>query len=218
MSNYQRMDDGQPAMYQQQQYPVPYPPSAQQPYPQSSLPAPIPLDPSSYPPSYPPAQSYPASAALPRPGHLLHGAWSDGIFDCFDSGVICLLSLFLPCVRFAQTVSRLRFLPFPTALLLHGLPYVAYTVLYVAINVAYPQTYGTDTNPDYSAAYIALLVVMMAAHLAYVLVGTVYRGRLRREYGIEGNGCEDFCWHLCCNCCAIAQEARHVDRDFGVPV
>jgi len=149
---------------------------------------------------------------------VMHGVWSDGIFDCFDSGIICLLSLFLPCVRFGLTVSRLRLLSFPAGLLLHGIPYILYTVLYTYINVAFPQTYGTEVNPDYSSTFVVLLVVMIAAHLMVVLVGAWYRGKIRQEYGIPGHACDDFCWHFCCGCCALAQAARHVDRDFGLPV
>lgn len=37
------------------------------------------------------------------------------------------------------------------------------------------------------------------------------RGELRRKYGIAGNACEDCCCYFCCTCCAITQEARHVD-------
>ena len=230
MSNYQRLDEPfanagyaqqhqqpyavPPQQPQQPQYPHPYPPqphsdqpyNIQQPY-YAQPPPPVVAAP------YPPLVSQVGS-----PGHIAHGQWSDGIFDCFDSAGICIVSLFLPFLRWSTTVSRLRYLSFPAALLLSAPPFLLYTALYVYLNVKYPSTYGTDVVESYSAIYFVLLAVMIVSHLAFVALGAYYRGKVRSEYGVRGNGVEDCCWHLCCGCCAIAQEARHVDRDFGIPV
>lgn len=35
---------------------------------------------------------------------------------------------------------------------------------------------------------------------------------LRAKFGIEGNCCADCCCHLWCRCCAIAQEAREIQK------
>ena len=125
----------------------------------------------------------------------------------------------LPAVfALAQTVSRASILPFPTALLLHATPYIAYTVLYCYLNVHYPSTYGTDLSPQVTGTYIALLVLLMLMHVAFIALGAWARGRLRKAYGISGAVHEDIGWQCCCTCCAIAQEARHVDRDYGLQV
>jgi Cys-rich protein (TIGR01571 family) len=225
--NYNRLDSGDDHQYQahllpahDQQQPQHPPPS----YPQhlravASPPAaytqpvqPFTSQPAVFPPAAFQSGSLPSSEyRVPAPlvlhpgvpGHLHPGLWSDSIWDCFDSCVICLLALFLPSLRWALTVSRVSLLPFPTALLLHGVPYVAYTVLFCYMNVRYPSTYGTDANPEVTGAYIALLVMLVVMHLAFVAVGAWARGRLRKRYGISG---------------AISQEARHVDRDYGLPV
>lgn len=241
MSNYQRLNEPlvypnhpqHPSQQQQQQhyavapsYPQPpqpqyaqhYPPPNHVDHPYSAHQQQQPLyahQPPALSPSYPPAFS---QQQVGNPGHIAHGRWSDGIFDCFDSATICLLSLFLPFLRWSTTVSRLRYLSFPAALLLSTPPFLLYTALYVYLNVHYPSTYGTDVVESYSAVYFVLLAVMLAAHLTFVAIGAYYRGKMRREYGVGGNVVEDCCWHLCCGCCAVAQEARHVDRDYGLSV
>ena len=130
--------------------------------------------------------------------------------------MICVLALFIPFLRWSTTVSRIRYLSFPTALAISAPLYIVYTVLYVYLNVSYPGTYGTDSVDTFPAIYFVLLSVMIACHLIFVVVGAYYRNQLRRDYGVSGNMVEDCCWHLCCQCCAIAQEARHVDRDCGI--
>ena len=220
MSNYQRLNE--PLVNQSypppdQSYAAPLPPQPQyvQPYPPPGSEQPYNIQQQ---PLYDQPASYPPLAQLGSPGHIAHGQWSDGIFDCFDSASICVVSLFLPFLRWSTTVSRLRYLSFPAALFLSTPPFVLYTVLYVYLNVRYPATYGTDVVESYSTIYFVLLTLMILAHLTFVTLGTYYRGKVRREYGVSGNMVEDCCWHFCCGCCAIAQEARHVDRDYGFPV
>jgi len=151
-------------------------------------------------------------------GHVIRGIWSDGVFDCFDSGVICLLSLFLPCVRWGMTISRAKYLTLPVAIVLYALPYLVYQGLYTYLSIAYPDTYGTDPVSNYDATYIVVLSFMIICHVATIVIGAYYRNKLRTDYHIAGNAAEDCCWHMCCSCCAIAQEARHVDRDYAIPV
>ena len=212
----------------------PYPPQPQ--YAQQQPPYPPQPQYAQQPPLYPPQQQQPpqpqpyygaqpqqsyapqllvAPVVAGTPGHIARGVWSDGIFDCFDSASICVVALFLPFLRWSTTVSRLRYLSFGGALAVSAPLFLLYTALYVYLNVAYPGTYGTDAVESYGAIYFVLLSLMVAAHLSFVAVGAYYRGKMRAEYGVRGNGAEDCCWHLCCGCCAIAQEARHVDRDFG---
>jgi Cys-rich protein (TIGR01571 family) len=194
----------QPPQQQYQQYP--YPPQQAQQY----APAPI-------------AQPYGSApliqAAHPGvAGHVIRGIWTDGPFDCFDSGVICLLALFAPCIRWGMTISRAKYLTLPVAILLFAAPYLTVQGCYMYLSIQYPETYGTQATTQYDSLYIALMSLMGVCQVLTVLIGAYYRNKIRTDYLIPGNVVEDCLWHTCCQCCAIAQEARHVDRDYGIPV
>eukprot|EP00892_Ulva_mutabilis_P001160 jgi/Ulvmu1/11044/UM007_0226.1 len=45
-----------------------------------------------------------------------------------------------------------------------------------------------------------------------LFLGTFTRIRLRDKYGLRGSVLEDVLVHLCCHCCATAQELRHVEH------
>lgn len=51
-----------------------------------------------------------------------------------------------------------------------------------------------------------------------LVFGTIYRGKLREKFAIPGSWLEDVLTWGCCMPCAIAQEARHVDRAANMPV
>jgi len=172
-----------------------------------------------YAPAVNPALNPAAQSYIGVPGHVFRGIWSDGLFDCFDSGVICLLSLFAPCVRWSMTVSRAKYLTLPAALALYAIPFLLYQGIYTYLAIHYPVTYGTNADSHYSdSTFITCMSVMMICHLATIIVGAAYRYKIRQDYTIPGNAVEDCCMHLCCQCCAIAQEARHIDRDLAIPV
>jgi len=61
-----------------------------------------------------------------------------------------------------------------------------------------------------------LVAIAIVAGFSARVVGMIYRTRIRAKYMIQGGPCEDCLCHFCCACCAIAQEARHVDRDVGL--
>ena len=139
-----------------------------------------------------------------QPGHLPRGRFSDGIFDCFDGMTICLLSWCLLPVRWAQTVERVRWQSFGSALLMYGLPGLLFIV--------FETIYEIDMRRWWWAIPAAL------CNLACVVMGCTNRGKLRAHYQIPGSEAEDCMLHLCCTCCAVAQEARHVDRDYAIPI
>lgn len=59
-----------------------------------------------------------------------------------------------------------------------------------------------------------LEVFMNVCCLLSILLPMFYRQKLRQTFGMPVGGATfitDFCLHLCCSCCAIAQEARHVE-------
>lgn len=103
-------------------------------------------------------------------GHVIRGIWSDGIFDCFDSGVICLLSLFFPCIRWSMTISRAKYLTLPAALIIFALPYLIVQGCYTYLSIQYPETYGTDNNTQYDSVYIALMSIMSICRCLIALI------------------------------------------------
>lgn len=180
-----------------------------------------------------PAVSYaqPVVVAQPGvPGHLIQGTWSDSICDCFTNIPICLLSLFLPCYRWAMTVKRANLMSFWGAFLLYTIPAGAVfgITLYFDIlasrgeNISgqyqrYDPNYGYYRT-TYNNTFVALYVIISLCNLFVLILGTIFRSRIRQKYFIPGSNCEDFFWHCCCPCCATAQEARHVDRDLGLTI
>ncbi|KAL3501924.1 hypothetical protein ACH5RR_036373 [Cinchona calisaya] len=42
------------------------------------------------------------------------------------------------------------------------------------------------------------------------LIGMGYRTKIRRQYGISGDGCADCLTHFCCQPCALCQEYREL--------
>ncbi|KMT13131.1 hypothetical protein BVRB_4g086730 isoform A [Beta vulgaris subsp. vulgaris] len=39
-----------------------------------------------------------------------------------------------------------------------------------------------------------------------------YRSKMKAQYGIPENCCEDCCIHFCCECCALCQEYRELEH------
>lgn len=127
------------------------------------------------------------------PGHIMRGMWSDSLFDCFDSMGICLLSTFIPCWRWALTLERSKLMKFTTALLLMGLPWLVIWICQIV---------------DWSIHQEYVLLGVLFCEILVLMLGTVYRGKIREQYQIPGNACEDCLMHSFCNCCAVSQEAR----------
>lgn len=137
-------------------------------------------------------------------GHLPRGRFSDGIFDCFDGMTICLLSWCLLPVRYAQTVERLRWQSFGAALAMYGLPWLLWIV--------FDTIFQTDPRRWWWA------IPAVLCNITCCIIGCLNRGKLRAHYQIPGSEAEDCLLHMCCRCCAMAQEARHVDRDYAIPI
>lgn len=83
----------------------------------------------------------------------------------------------------------------------------------------YPQTLdGSYDLNDLPVTAKILQVLAIVGTLTLLMTGTQYRAKIRARYQIPGSPFRDICTYLCCSCCAIAQEARHVDRDYGLMV
>lgn len=118
------------------------------------------------------------------------GDWfTFGLCDCTGLGQdwsICLMAFFCPFIRWADTMTKARLLPFWTGL-----------GLMIVMLLLWPITYGA----------ISLLITM---------VGVYFRQRLRKLYGhgpfqVMGMFLDCLAW-TCCLPCSIAQEAREVER------
>jgi len=138
-------------------------------------------------------------------GHLPKGSWSDGLFDCADSWLICCLVVFCPCIRFGMTVNR--------ALPESGFfkPCGLYLICFGAFSVLW-WIGGAFLSLEYLWIPSAIAFVPLICLVAY------YRTQLRSKYDILGTIIWDFFVHWFCLPCALAQEARHVDRDYAVAV
>lgn len=130
------------------------------------------------------------------------GMWLDGLCDCFNDAVSCLLSWCLPCIRQAFTLDRARLLDFWMAIFM----FAAWYITWIVLESVAASVYGPNSHVIWPG------MVIMSVGLVYVFIRTYYRGKLRQKYQIAGSTLEDCLVHWCCSCCAIAQEGRHVDR------
>jgi len=157
-----------------------------------------------FPPYAQPAYPSQAPQQGGQPGQpRLVGGWSDGICDCFNDCESCCCAFCCPCIRWSQTLSRAALWTFGGAMAFYAICYI--------LNVAF--------NPNLLPQILDspwLVAISIVAGVALRVAGMVYRNRIRQKYLIPGGSCEDCLCHFFCTCCAIAQEARHVDRDVGM--
>jgi len=208
----------QPGGYQQQQQPggyqQQYPYQQPQPYYQqgpSVIVVAQPMNEAGY-----PVQQGPMVAGVPmqpvagynnaipygQPGHVnRNGLFFDGLCDCFNSFTICMTSWCIPPYRFALTHSRALLGDFNNLLMLYGIPWVLFLLFYILASV----------SPFF-------LIAAFACNIFIIAVAMSYRTKLRTKYNIRGDQCEDCMVHTFCQCCGVAQEARHVDLDHGISI
>jgi len=138
-------------------------------------------------------------------GHVPKGSWTDGLFDCADSWFICILVCLCPCIRFGMTINRaLPQTGFFKPCGLYFMFFGAFSVLWWVGGVFLPTEY--------------LWIPSCIAFLPLISLVAYYRTQLRAKYDILGSIVWDFFVHWFCLLCALAQEARHVDRDYAVQV
>lgn len=112
--------------------------------------------------------------------------WSSGPFDCFSDMPICLWSCCCPAVRWAGTMEMVGLLGFWAAF-----------ALIVSLEV------------------LGMIPVLAAFTLLLPFLLTYFRNNIRVAFGMPGANefgtmCGDCVFVTCCTCCAISQEARHV--------
>jgi Cys-rich protein (TIGR01571 family) len=133
-----------------------------------------------------------------------NGRWSDGICDCFQDVPSCCCSFWFSPYRFAKTLQNASLGQFGSSLVMYLIPWLVFVVFDL---LAAEQV----TTCCKWAVY-----VYAVAYIIMIIIGTVYRVRIRQKYQIPGGEFEDCCCHFWCEPCAIAQEARHVDRACGL--
>lgn len=134
----------------------------------------------------PPASGDGVAAPEGKPSDASLSHWKDGCGDCFEEPGICLWACCCPAIRWADTVDLSGLVRFWVAL-----------AVFLGLSVA--------------NAFLG--EVLLWAALAVVCAG--FRQEMRRKFGMSQSGStyvEDCLLYCCCSCCAIAQEARHVEE------
>lgn len=135
-----------------------------------------------------------------------HGFWS-----CFGDWKFCCLAAW-PCTRpllWAETMHNAKLLSFGSGLLMYGVPWAVFWIFYTSWEPA-RENYGLSLSSWVISAVGSL------AWVAWVVIGCVYRGKLREKYGLGRSPIMDLFAHWCCSCCAVTQEARQVAYKEGV--
>lgn len=113
--------------------------------------------------------------------------WKHGLFSCHEDPEVTLCACCCPAIRWALTLSYVPGL----------LSFWVAFFIYVCVELLGGLTAGT-------IGWVCL-----------ALLCTAYRQELRQKFNMEQQGgmtyITDAMTYLCCTCCAIAQEARHVE-------
>jgi len=153
------------------------------------------------------------------------GHWKDGPFDCLSLGI---LSPHLWCAwwctqcAMGQVMQRLRldWLGRQTTELKASSTFKICAILFVAYTI---YTFYLDIMSKY--VYSGIEYTLRTIGQAIFLLWTVYalantRAFVRAKYQIPEEacpGCEDVCCALFCQCCTIAQIARHTGQHEEYP-
>lgn len=113
------------------------------------------------------------------------------LFGCFQDKTICALGCCCPCLRWSQTLDKANLLAY----------FKAFAVMYFCMLI-HPFTGGLSA-------------------IGIVVLGVVYRQKLRAKYSIERHTtktvCEDIATWIFCQPCAVCQEAREEAVTRGQP-
>lgn len=120
--------------------------------------------------------------------HATFQDWKFGFCDCCDDFQVCLCACCCPAIRWAETLSLVD------GLIIFWVGFVLYM----------------------SLTLINTITSVLVCWFALALICTAYRQEIRAKFNFEHQGAATFiadCLLYCfCSCCAIAQEARHVEE------
>mmetsp|Transcript_21926 Transcript_21926/g.34458 ORF Transcript_21926/g.34458 Transcript_21926/m.34458 type:complete len:285 (+) Transcript_21926:103-957(+) len=171
-----------------------------------------------------------SGAAIPR-ASVPVGHWKDGMCDCCRHGPIhpaIWNALCCPMILVGQVMHRLKLtwlgnegtIAQTTAtfriLLYITIAYVTVERLLYFLASAGVDERGKLTDTFWALVFTRLFWIFCFAVFTIFLVAKT-RARIRSKYSIPEKqcpGCEDFCCSFWCNCCTVAQMARHT-ADYG---
>ena len=133
--------------------------------------------------------------------------------SCETPGVYCL-SVWCPCVRFAQTATRAKLWPRRFGPSAWAALYFS-ALFFLFVPFLWPWCKEFKDPIDY-AKRLALpwCGVWWLSLPLMAFIGALKRRDIRQKYNIKSCGfCEDCVVHACCEPCALAQEAAHVDTE-----
>ena len=119
------------------------------------------------------------------------------------------MSLWCPCVRFAQTATRAKLAP-------RCFGPIAWTCVYFSAFTLFCMPFLWPwCPPDPRRLALPWCGVWWIALPLIAVIGAIKRSEIRRKYNIRSDcgPLEDCCVHTFCEPCAIAQEAAHVDLE-----
>jgi Cys-rich protein (TIGR01571 family) len=121
----------------------------------------------------------------PKPQRSIIGdkkEFSAPLFGCLGDPSICLVGLLCPCIRWADTIQQTKLSSY----------WKAFFIMFFLM-LLHPYT-------------------LACSSICIFIIGAHYRQKLREKYGIEHGSkwsmFTDLAAWMCCQCCAIVQEAR----------
>merc|ERR1719240_926221 len=115
------------------------------------------------------------------------GYFTASLFGCFDDPKICIWSFCCPAIRWADTMNLGLYMCFWTAIAIF---------------------FGCD-----------MLCYLCGSILPLAILGVIKRQQLRAKFNMQSGDCESICFDtlswVFCACCAVAQEARHVEEAWA---
>lgn len=116
-----------------------------------------------------------------------------GLFGCFDDLNYCICGACCPAIRWAETIS------------------------YVPRQLAFWGAFAMFVGLQFGSQVVTYFVGSGSGFIAVVFLCTLvyFRQQLRKQFDMEHGTpktcCLDCFTYFCCGCCAIIQEARHVE-------
>ena len=147
------------------------------------------------------------------------GDWSTSLCGCFDNSCICCCALVLPCVVLAQNVHNMQRLTIPNIPIVddclccgataENKPFIA-GLLYFGGNAASFLGGALSSYNPYFSSLSALEWGSICLHAR--IRGAIETNIFRREESC----CTNFCCACCCYSCALAQEARELNKALAL--
>eukprot|EP00808_Paulinella_micropora_P026400 g864.t1 len=152
------------------------------------------------------------------------GDFSSGICACLEDPESCICSLCCEWYPWSRSREHTKDMPFHWAVAIYALPWLAAYIIGTYFSIKYPREPHVHMNalgqPYYhtgqyvSTSVIEYLLASLSGlcSLACIMLVWFYRVQFRKKYDLSSEPCGDLCVAVCCRCCAIAQEQRHIKK------